>query len=101
MGSSIEIDMLRFGGVASSIPALLRREEGLRGEGSANEARRGDSGRTIDVLGTDREKLDDPRCGSSSDVRNGLNPGPRSSSYSGNDPLEGTSETCLSFLTGD
>ena len=76
MGSSIEIDMLRFGGVASSIPALLRREEGLRGEGSAKEARRGDSGRTIDVLGTDREKLDDPRFGPSRDVRNGLNPGP-------------------------
>jgi hypothetical protein len=76
MGSSIEMEMFRFGGVASSIPALPRREEGLRGEGSAKEARRGDSGRTIDVLGMDREKLDDARCGPSSEVRKGLNPGP-------------------------
>jgi len=76
MGSSIEIDMFRFGGVASRIPALPRLEEGLRGEGRAREARRGDSGKTIDVRGIDREKLDDPRGGPSRDVRNGLNPGP-------------------------
>jgi hypothetical protein len=74
MGSSIEIDMFRFGGVASKIPALPRREEGLRGEGSAKEARRGDSGRTIEVRGIDREKLDDR--GPSKEVRIEVNPGP-------------------------
>jgi hypothetical protein len=57
MGSSIEIDMFRLGGVASRIPALPRREEGLRGEGRARDARRGLSGKIIDVLGIDREKL--------------------------------------------
>jgi hypothetical protein len=71
-GSSIDIDMFRFGGVASKMPALPRREEGFRGEGRAREARRGLSGSMIDVRGIDLEKLDrsnDDRKGPSRDIR--------------------------------
>lgn len=59
-GSSIEIDMFRLGGVASSIPVLLFRRTvcGLSGdELRARDARLGLSGRANDVLGIDLEKL--------------------------------------------